>query len=139
MGGQRSTWPRKLITLPADRVKNSRSHELPLSAQALAVIERQPRITDFVFGGKGFQGWAVAKSALDQRAGIASWRLHDLRRTAATGMAELDVQRHIIEAVLNHVSGHKGGVAGIYNRAKYADEMRTALQRWADYLDKITA
>jgi hypothetical protein len=54
-------------------------------------------------------------------------------------MAELGVQPHIIEAVLNHVSGHKGGVAGIYNRAKYSDEMRTALQRWADHLDQITA
>ena len=54
-------------------------------------------------------------------------------------MAELGVQPHIIEAVLNHVSGHKAGVAGIYNRAKYADEMRAALQRWADHLDKIVA
>jgi hypothetical protein len=53
-------------------------------------------------------------------------------------MAELGVQPHIIEAVLNHVSGHKGGVAGIYNRAKYSGEMRDALQRWADHLDQIT-
>jgi hypothetical protein len=54
-------------------------------------------------------------------------------------MAELGVQPHIIEAVLNHVSGHKAGVAGIYNRARYEGEMRTALQRWADHLDQITA
>jgi hypothetical protein len=54
-------------------------------------------------------------------------------------MAELGVQPHIIEAILNHVSGHKAGVAGIYNRAKYADEMRSALQRWADHLDQVTA
>jgi integrase len=120
---------RKLITLPADRVKNSRSHELPLSCQALAIIERQRRTTDFGFGGKGFQGWAVAKAALDQRLGIAPWRLHDWRRTCATNLAELGVQPHIIKAVLNHVSGGKAGVAGIYNRAKYADEMRAALQR----------
>ena len=53
--------------------------------------------------------------------------------------AELGVQPHMIEAVLNHVSGHKGGVAGIYNRAKYEPEMRSALQRWADYLDQSTA
>jgi hypothetical protein len=52
-------------------------------------------------------------------------------------MAELGVQPHIIEAVLNHVSGHKSGVAGIYNRAKYADEMRSALQRWADYVEAL--
>jgi integrase len=128
---------RKLITLAADRVKNSRSHELPLSRQALAVIERYRRTTDFVFGGKGFQEWAVAKAALDQRAGIAPWRLHDLRRTAATGMAELGVQPHIIEAVLNHVSGHKAGVAGIYNRARYEGEMRDALTKWADHVEAL--
>jgi len=52
-------------------------------------------------------------------------------------MAELKVQPHIIEAVLNHVSGHKAGVAGVYNRAKYSDEMRTALQRWGDHVDGI--
>ena len=131
---------RKLITLPADRVKNSRSHELPLSRQALAVIERQRRITDFVFGGiGGFQDWAVAKAALDQRVGIAPWRIHDIRRTCATQLGELGVQPHYIEAILNHYSGHRSGVAGVYQRAKYSDEMRSALQRWADHIDQITA
>jgi hypothetical protein len=54
-------------------------------------------------------------------------------------MAELGVQPHHIEAVLNHLSGHKASVAGIYNRARYSDEMRAALQRWADHLDQLTA
>jgi integrase len=128
-----------VITLPAERVKNSRSHELPLSTQALAIIERQPRTTDFVFGGKGLHDWAEGKAALDQRLGIARWTLHDLRRTCATNLAELGVQPHHIEAVLNHQSGHKASVAGIYNRAKYTDEMRSALQRWADHIERITA
>jgi integrase len=66
---------------------------------------------------------------------MAEWRLHDLRRTAATMMAEIGVLPHIIEAILNHVSGHKSGVAGIYNRARYTDEMREALQMWGDYVD----
>ena len=66
------------------------------------------------------------------------WRVHDFRRTAATGLAELGVLPHIIEAVLNHVSGHKSGVAGIYNRARYESEMREALQRWADHVEQIT-
>src|SRR5262249_56944770 len=70
-------------------------------------------------------------------ANSAAWRIHDLRRTAATGMAELGVLPHIVEAVLNHVSGHKGRVAGIYNRARYAGEMREALQRWADHVERI--
>jgi integrase len=130
---------RPMITLPPDRTKNGRQHELPLSRQALAILERQPRrnVSDHLFGERGFNDWARAKAKLDQRLAIAPWRIHDLRRTCATGMAELGVQPHIIEAVLNHVSGHKAGVAGIYNRARYEGEMRNALQRWADHLDRI--
>jgi integrase len=132
---------RKLIILAPARTKNSRQHELPLSGQALAILARQSRrnSSGFVFGGdRGFGDWSGSKAALDAKVRIADWRLHDLRRTAATGMAELGVQPWITEAVLNHVSGHKAGVAGIYNRAKYAEEMREALQKWADYVDKIT-
>jgi integrase len=132
---------RKLIVLPASRVKNGRQHEVPLSAQAVAILERLPRrnSSDFLFGRRGFSVWDAAKTKLDQRAEIAEWHLHDLRRSAATYMAELGTQPHIIEAVLNHVSGHKGGVAGVYNRASYAEPMREALQRWADWLEQITA
>jgi integrase len=132
---------RGMIVLSPDRTKNSRQHELPMSRQALAILERQPRrnSSDYLFGERAFNNWGRCKQEVDQRVGIAAWRLHDLRRTCATGMAELGVQPHIIEAVLNHVSGHKAGVAGIYNRARYEGEMRDALQRWADYVDKITA
>ncbi|MGB5182047.1 MAG: site-specific integrase [Xanthobacteraceae bacterium] len=124
-----------VIVLPAERTKNGREHTLPLSGQALALLARRKRNGEFVFGIKH---WVLPKERLDQRAQIQPWRLHDLRRSCATGMAELGVQPWIIEAVLNHVSGHKSGVAGIYNRAKYADEMREALQRWANHVDQIT-
>ena len=127
-----------IMILPAHRTKNKRKHELPLSRQALAILSRQPRPASLFSKTEGFKNWDKGKARLDRRLGIAPWRLHDLRRTAATGMAELGVQPHIIEAVLNHVSGHKAGVAGIYNRARYADEMRTALQKWADHIDAIT-
>ena len=133
---------RKLIVLPPDRTKNGRGLELPLSAQALAVIERTPRRNSSAFlfrDANGDKGWDQDKMRLDARLGIAPWRLHDCRRSTATYMGELGVLPHIIEACLNHQSGHKSGVAGIYNRAKYADEMRAALQRWADHLDEITA
>jgi integrase len=151
VGGLRwSEIDRDRIVLPPERTKNSRQHEVPLSSQAQAILSRQPRRKgrDFVFGigEAGFSGWSDCKARLDQallarRKAKArpEWRLHDLRRTAATGMAELGVQPHIIEAVLNHVSGHKSGVAGVYNRATYAEPMREALQRWADWLDQITA
>ena len=133
---------RKLIVLPPERTKNGRSFELPLSAQALAIVERAPRrnSSDFLFSDKsGFKDWGGAKAKLDARAGIAPWTLRDLRRTCATMLGELGVLPHITEAVLNHYSGHRSGVAGVYQRAKYSDEMRSALQRWADHLDQITA
>jgi integrase len=145
---------RSLIVLPPDRTKNLRQHEVPLSRQARAILQRQPKRKgrDFIFGigEAGFSGWSKSKERLDQALLAAhrkinrkakplpDWRLHDLRRTAATGMAELGTQPHIIEAVLNHVSGHKAGVAGIYNRARYEGEMRNALQRWADHVEQIT-
>jgi integrase len=130
---------RKLFVLGPHRTKNGRAHELPLSSQALAIIERLPRrnSSGSLFGNKGFQHWHRAKTALDQRIGIAPWTLHDLRRTAATQMAELGVLPHVIEQAINHVSGHKAGVAGIYNRSKMSDAVREALQKWADYLDQI--
>jgi integrase len=68
---------------------------------------------------------------LDERMKIPHWRLHDLRRTAATGMAGIGISPHIVEAALNHVSGFRAGVAGTYNRYNYANEKRAALERWA--------
>jgi integrase len=132
--------PGKLITLPPERVKNSRAHDVPLSTQALAILSGVPRrnSSEFLFGERGFNDWHVAKGKLDQRVGFADWRLHDLRRSCATGMAEIGVLPHIVEACLNHQSGHKAGVAGTYNRARYADEIRSGLQRWADHVDAIT-
>jgi integrase len=132
---------RKQIILAPARTKNSRQHELPLSAQALAILARQPRrnSSEFVFGKRGFTNWDGAKQELDQRIGIAPWRLHDLRRSCATHLGELGVLPHVIEQALNHVSGAKAGVAGIYNKSKMIDAVRDALQRWADALDQITA
>jgi len=71
--------------------------------------------------------------------GMAPWTLHDLRRSAATIMADrLNVMPHIVEAVLNHYSGHRAGVAGIYQRARYQDQMREALQTWGTYVERLT-
>lgn len=124
-----------VIVLPAERTKNGREHTLPLSRQASALLAGIKRNGEFVFRIKH---WVLPKERLDQRAQIQPWRLHDLRRSCATGMAEIGVQPHIIESVLNHVSGHKASVAGIYNRAKYLEPMRDALQRWADHIEQIT-
>jgi len=132
------------ITLPRERVKNGRQHVIPLSVPALAILRAQPnrpgREMLYGFGSGPLSGWTERKNQLDRRIGaiiqkpLPHWTLHDLRRTAATGMAEIGVQPHVIEAVLNHVSGHKGGVAGIYNRASYEREKREALNLWAEHL-----
>jgi integrase len=124
--------PTKAVwSLPASRTKNGRPHDVPLSPASLAVLDTVLRRNDrdLLFGeGNGpFSGFSKAKSALDRRiakyraerlgvavekATLPTWTLHDLRRTAATGMASLGVQPHIVEAVLNHISGHRAGVAG---------------------------
>jgi integrase len=125
--------------LPGERTKNGRAHDVPLSAAALELLSDREPVDDrpFVFGrGKGpFSGFSKCKAALDKAAGLsAPWRLHDLRRTAATGMAGIGVLPHVVEAVLNHVSGHKAGVAGVYNRASYSTEKRAALDQWAAHV-----
>ncbi|MCC0809437.1 tyrosine-type recombinase/integrase [Methylobacterium sp. W2] len=127
--------------LPADRVKNGLPHDVPLSGSALGLLTGAPHIEGrtlvFGQGEGGFQGFSRAKAAHDKRSGVTGWRLHDLRRTAATGMADLGVLPHIVEAVLNHVSGSRAGVAGIYNRATYATEKRAALDMWAAHLSQM--
>src|SRR5215475_13864461 len=149
---------RGLIVLPPARTKNKREHQLPISAQVRAILQRRingaaatnvhkaklngnGKGNDLgVFGVNGFSigGWYDPKVTLDRKVSLPKpWRLHDLRRTAATMMAELGVLPHIIEAILNHVSGHKAGVAGIYNRARYENEMREALELWANKVDEI--
>ena len=130
---------RAIISLPSARTKNARPFDVPLSATALAVLETHPRREDdFVFGRRdGFRGWADAKTALDRRIKVAPWRAHDLRRKAATRMADIGVLPHVIEAVLNHQSGAKAGIAGVYNRAMYESEKRDAANRWAEHLLSI--
>ena len=133
----------KLIVLPGERTKNGRAHEIPLSALALteldSVTEREGSALVFGKGAGGYSGWSKSKAALDESCKLEPWTLHDLRRTAATRMADLGVLPHVIEAVLNHVSGHKAGVAGIYNRSTYAAEKRAALDLWASHVRTIVA
>jgi integrase len=132
------------LTLPKERVKNKHEHTLPATPMALEIVLSVPERAgrDHLFGDRsqsGFTAWGEAKAELDARlAGkVAPWRLHDIRRSVATGMADLDVEPHIIEAVLNHYSGHRSGTAGIYNRAKYARQIHSALNLWDDHLRSL--
>jgi len=151
---------RALITLPSQRTKNKRPHEIRLSSAALTILAGQPRrlLPDgsprdhiFGFGTSGFSGWSKAKHELDERilaarkaAGKAEpmqpWRLHDLRRTVSTAMHdEIGIMPHVVEAVLGHIDGHRRGVAGVYNRAAYTTQKAEALAQWADHLGVIVA
>jgi integrase len=127
-------------TLPAERSKNHRAHTIALPAAALAVIELVPRTTrDHLFGdraGAGFTSWSRGKLELDGRlAGtVKTWRVHDLRRTVATRMADIGIEPFHIEACLNHYSGHRRGAAGVYNRSNYGRAVKAALARWAGHV-----
>ncbi len=141
-----------LVSLPSGRTKNGRPFDLPLSRPALAVLQGRDRREDrdFVFGrGEGgFSGWSACKARLGARIAdlrneenkppMQPWVLHDLRRTMSTVMHDrLNIQPHVVEAVLNHISGHQGGVAGVYNRARYATEKRRALDVWGEYVMSV--
>ena len=89
---------------------------------------------NYLFGKRGFVKLSHGKANLDARLNLPHWTHHDLRRTAATRMADIGVHPHVIEAVLNHVSGHKGGIAGVYNRSTYAPEKADALARWDEHI-----
>ena len=97
---------RTSFTLPAERTKNAHSHTLPLLPLAQAIIASVPQVVghDHVFGvrGNGFTRWQRAKQALDDHLVnvVDAWNLHDLRRTLATRMVELDVEPHVVEAIL---------------------------------------
>jgi integrase len=153
---------KKLWTLPRERTKADRAHEVPLSALALSILTETPRLGPHVFTtraprrpeeGQGkpsatapISGWSKFKDRLDRLAlaelkrlagddaMLPEWHLHDLRRTAATQMARLGVDRVIISKVLNHA---EGGVTKVYDRSRYEAERRAALDAWARRLEAI--
>jgi integrase len=127
-------------TLPAERSKNGRCHTIALPPPALAIIQSVPRTSrNHLFGDRasaGFTGWSNAKAELDRRlaGAVQAWRVHDIRRTVATRMADIGIEPHHIEAALNHFSGHRRGVAGVYNRSSYEHAVRAALARWSEHV-----
>jgi integrase len=134
----------RLWTLPRERTKADRGHEIPLSDIALAILAECPELGEFVFttnGARPISGWSKAKTALDkalaqERAAVAGWRLHDLRRSCATHLARCGVDRIVIAKVLNHAENE---VTAIYDRHRYEREKRAALDRWGERLTEIVA
>jgi integrase len=139
-----------LWSLPPERCKNKLPHVVPLSRQVLDTIKAQPDRGEYVFGERGdapFSGWSRCKRRLDQRIlearrkvdpeakPMPAWTIHDIRRSVVTGMNDLGTSPHVVEAIVNHVTGEaKKGVAGTYNKARYLKERTNALQAWADHI-----
>ena len=132
------------INLPGTRTKNHRAHRIPLAPMAQSIIAAMPRIDDcpYVFTTNGKAPVSVGskiKNGLDAEMKIPAWRIHDLRRSAVTGMAELGIRPDVIELCVNHVSGTRGGIAGVYNRSELLPERRAALERWAVQVQGIVS
>jgi integrase len=151
----------RLWTLPAERAKNDEAHLVPLSDMVMEEFRKLgPRQTGLVFSTTGItpvSGFSKAKRLLSEATiqimrdraaangkdsaavSIPEWRLHDLRRTGATNLQALGIPIEVTEAVLNHISGTRAGVAGIYNRYKYEPQKEAALQAWASRLTEMLA
>jgi integrase len=135
----------RLWALPPGRVKNDQPHEVPLSEPAIAILAALPRIGDrFVLTTNGdapSSNYGKNKRKLDALlpADMAAWRLHDLRRGVASGMARLGINLPVIEKVLNHSSGSFAGIVGVYQRHSFADEKRRALDAWAAFITDLVA
>ncbi|PQM29270.1 integrase [Sphingopyxis lindanitolerans] len=140
-----------LWTLPGERAKNGEPNRIPLNELAVAILDevagstiwpRSGRMFTTSRGGR-FTGYSKGKIKLDLlmsqdgREPLPDWRLHDLRRTLATGFQRLGVRFEVTEAVLNHVGGSRAGVAGIYQRHDWKDEKREAMKSWNDHLATI--
>ena len=139
--------------LPGYRTKNRKAHQIPLAGPAIALLDelaggdRWPR-QGWVFSTTGktpVSGFSKAKRRLDELMAeelgsrFLAWRAHDIRRTVATGFQRLGVRFEVTEAVLNHVSGSRSGVAGVYQRYDWASEKRSALDEWAKHIGELTA
>jgi integrase len=128
-------------TLPAARTKNKHTHTITLPPLAHEIIASAQRGDRYVFTRNGrtpLSGFSLAKHRLDAHMpGVPSWRLHDLRRVAVTGMARAGADLHVIERVINHASGSFGGIVGVYQRHRFADECARALEAWERLLRSI--
>ena len=138
-------------TIPGERAKNGIAHIVPLPQLAIDIIASIPEVegSDKLFAvpdnleavssgfSKGHPRLLRLMSELQGDEPVEHFVLHDLRRTAATGMQRLGVPMPVTEAVLNHISGSRGGIAGVYQRHDYFEEKREALSKWSCEIQRI--
>ena len=128
---------KRVWTIPGERAKNSRMHFVHLAPRALDIILAQPKTDDLVFAvpsGKPFTEFSIMKSHLDELSGVRDWVLHDLRRTAVSGMASIGIAPHVADKVLNHQSGMISGVAAVYQRHEFLVERKAAMDIWKEHI-----
>jgi integrase len=132
----------RTITLPASITKNNRQHTFPYGKMTQQILKTIPHLCEYLLPARGnseasFSGWSKCKAAFDKKCKIAPWTLHDLRRTYSTAHAAIGTPPHITERLLNHASGTISGVAAIYNRYAYMDEMRAAAMGFEWHLSSL--
>lgn len=141
-----------VIHLEGARTKNGEPRTIPLAPPGVAIVAEIPRVVDsgFAFsttaGRTSVSGWSKAKQVLDAEAAkldhgraLPEWRLHDLRRTVATGLQRLGVNLQVIEAVLGHISGSRAGIVGVYQRYGFEKEKRAALEAWGRHVESLVS
>ncbi len=143
-------------TIAKERAKNGKAHMVDLHPEAVRLLDplgdaaaaRRADDAEYVFSTTGYSapsGFSKVKARIDGRMTellgdkFQPWRIHDLRRTAASGMAALGFQPHVIERVLNHVSGAQGGLVGVYQRHEYREERKRAIMAWGDSLTQLVS
>jgi integrase len=132
--------------LPAERAKNGRAHTVPLVPASVDLLKARKRSGALVFENtrgtapSGF-GKVAARLVLATRAAghAEPWVLHDIRRTVATGLQRLGVRLEVTEALLNHVSGSRSGIVGVYQRHGWEAEKRAALEAWAAHVMRVVS
>jgi integrase len=146
-------WRGALWTLPAKRAKNGREHLIPLSEKAVGILKSCPKVkgSDYFFTTTGttpISGLSKAKQRFDKEMltelrkvdpdyVLAPWTPHDLRRTFSSGLQRLGFPIEVIEECLNHKSGTRSGVAGVYAKYRYLQEKARAFEAWARHVDDI--
>ena len=143
IAGLRRSWIQNgEIVYPPGFVKNSREHVVPLGHMATELIGELPESADLLFPSRlsnerPFNGFSKSKRSFDRPLSFDDYTLHDIRRTFSSTMARLGAPIHITEKLLNHTSGAISGVAAIYNRHSYRDEMREAMSAYEDHLANL--
>jgi integrase len=117
-----------LLSFAGHMTKNKRPHSIPLTPNSEKLL---------LSYSKPCSAWSKPKTRLDELSGVTDWTIHDLRRTFATIQASIGTAPHVVERLLNHTTGTISGVAAIYNRHAYLDEMREALQRYESHLASL--